>query len=246
MRQRFLLGTLGIALFLAAWELAGQTGALGITCPPLSAVLAVLFDPARQPLFQRALGATLSAVATGYLLGLVLGVATASLAHLRPGLRAGLDRGGSILHAIPSVALAPLLILALGRQATPAALAGINTFFILYVATSSGLASSSTSLRDLMRALGASQWTRFWRIDLPSALPTMLSGLRMAAPGALIGAIIGEWFGAPRGIGVIILNAMQNFQIPLLWSAVLLTVAISLTLFWLLGAAQQGAASRYR
>ena len=246
MRQSVLLGALGIALFLAGWEVVGQTGALGMSCPPLSAVLAVLADPARALLFQRALGATLGAVATGYGLGLVFGVVAAAAGHLLPGMRGGLDRTSSVIHAIPSVALAPLLILSLGRQATPAALAGINTYFILYVATSSGLAGTSPVLRDLMSVLGAGRWMRFVRIDLPAALPTLVSGMRMAAPGALIGAIIGEWFGASRGVGVIILNAMQNFQIALLWSMVLLTVMISLTLFWLLGAMQLGAARRYR
>lgn len=240
------LGALGIALFLLGWEMVGQYRLLGLTWPPLSTVLAMLLDPARRPLFSRALAATLAAFASGYAIGIVLGIFAAGLSHLAPTLRPGMDRTSGFVHAIPSVALAPLLILLLGRQSTPAALAALNTFFILYVSTTSGLAATSSSLRDLIGVLGGTRWTRFARVDLPAALPTLVSGLRLAAPGALIGVIIGEWFGAPRGLGVLVINAMQNFQIPLLWSTVLLAVIVSLVLFWLLGLLQRGVAERFR
>jgi NitT/TauT family transport system permease protein len=70
--------------------------------------------------------------------------------------------------------------------------------------------------------------------------------MRLAAPAALIGVIIGEWFGAPRGLGVLMINAMQNFQIPLLWSAILLTVATSIVLFASLGVLERVVAERFR
>jgi ABC-type nitrate/sulfonate/bicarbonate transport system permease component len=66
------------------------------------------------------------------------------------------------------------------------------------------------------------------RLEIPAALPALANGLRLAVPVALVGALIGEWFGAPRGLGVLIVNAMENFQIVLLWSAVLLTATCSM------------------
>ena len=245
-RRTFLLGALGILAFLVGWEVVGQGRWLGLSWPPLSAVLAMLADPNRQALFARALGATLSSLATGYAIGGACGVVAASLAHLAPPLRPGVDRTNAFIHAIPSVALAPLLILLVGREDTPATLAALNTFFILYVSMASGLAATPPPLRDLVQVFGGSRWTRFRRLDLPMALPTLASGMRLAAPSALIGVIIGEWFGAPRGLGVLVINAMQNFQIPLLWSAVLLAVIVSLVLFVLLGALQRGVAARLR
>ena len=240
-----LLGTAGVVLFLFAWEALGRSGVLGLTWPPLSTVLGFLADPARRPLFGRALGASLLALGTGYGAGLLAGVATAAVAHLLPRLRPGFDRTSGFIHAVPSVALAPLLILLLGRDGTPAALAGLNTFFIMYVSTASGLASSSAALRDLLAVLGGGRWTRLVRVDGPAALPIMVSGMRLAVPGALIGVIIGEWFGAPRGIGVLVINAMQNFQIPLLWSAVLLGVAVSMLFYVLFGLLHRAAAARF-
>ncbi|MFC7736702.1 ABC transporter permease [Roseomonas sp. GCM10028921] len=239
-RRALLLGSLGILGFLALWEVVGQGRWLGLSWPPLSAVLALLADENRQPLFARALGATLSSLGTGYAIGWAAGIGAAVLAHLVAPLREGLERTNAFIHAVPSVALAPLLILLVGREGTPATLAALNTFFILYVSTASGLGATQPALRDLVQVLGGSRWTRFIRLDLPLSLPTVVSGMRLAAPSALIGVIIGEWFGAPRGLGVLVINAMQNFQIPLLWSAVLLAVMVSLSLFAILGALHRG------
>src|SRR5207244_3667100 len=103
--------------------------------------------------------------------------------------------------------------------------------FILYVSASSGLAAATHGHIDLLSVLGASRFQRLWRLELPASLPAISSGLKLAVPAALIGAVIGEWFGAPRGLGVLIVNAMQNFQIPLLWSAVALIAASSLAIY---------------
>jgi ABC-type nitrate/sulfonate/bicarbonate transport system permease component len=241
-----LLGSLGIGTFLCLWEVIGQLKLLGLSWPPLTEVLALLSNPMRWGLFGRALAASLEALATGYAIGLVCGIIAAALAHLAPLLKPGLDRTSAVIHAIPSIALAPLLILFVGRNATPAALAALSVFFIIYVATSSGLGSVPRPLQDLVHVLGGTRLARFVRLDLPAALPVLASGMRLAAPAALIGVIVGEWFGAPRGLGVLVINAMQNFQIPLLWSAVLLAVLVSLILFGLLGLLQHYVARRFR
>jgi NitT/TauT family transport system permease protein len=157
-----------------------------------------------------------------------------------------MDRTSAVVHAIPSIALAPLFILTLGRDSTPTGLAALHVFFLLYVATSSGLAAAPSVLRDMVASLGGGRGTIFWRVELPSALPTIASGMRLAVPAALIGVIIGEWFGSPRGLGVLVINAMQNFQIPLLWSAVVLAVICSLTLYGLFGLLQRAAQERFR
>jgi len=239
------LGAVGIGLFLLAWEIVGQRRMLGLSWPALSVVLEMLFDASRWPLFGRALGASLSALGIGHAMGAAAGVATAALAHVIGVLRRGMDRTSAVIHAIPSIALAPLFILTLGRDATPTGLAALNAFFILYVATTSGFGAAPSALKDLVTVLGGGRGARFWRVDLPAALPTIASGLRLAVPASLIGVLVGEWFGSPRGLGVLVINAMQNFQIPLLWSAVLLAVMVSLTLYGLFGLVQRAAAERF-
>jgi ABC-type nitrate/sulfonate/bicarbonate transport system permease component len=129
--RTLLLGALGIAAFLCLWEIVGRNRLLGLSWPALTDVLAMLADSSRWPLFSRALGATLSALGIGYVLGLGAGLAVAAAAHLSPALKPGLDRANAVIHAIPSIALAPLFILFLGRGATPAALAALTTFFVI-------------------------------------------------------------------------------------------------------------------
>lgn len=240
------LGMLGIALFAAAWELIGAYRLAGLSWPRLTTVLTFLTDPSRLPLFGRAVEATLTAVALGYLIGCCVGIGFAVLSHLAPRLKPGADRISAVIHAIPSIALGPLFIVVLSREATPVALASLNVFFVLYVAASSGLMAATPAHIDVMRALGASLPRRFLHLDLPASLPGIVTGLKLAVPAALIGAIIGEWFGAPRGIGLLILNAMQNFQIPLLWSAVLLAACISLALFGIMSALERFTYERFR
>lgn len=241
-----ILAALGIGGFLILWEVIGRFQLVGMSWPPLTVVLAFLADPDRWGLFGRAFSSSLQSFALGYAIGLILGLAVAVWAHLVPTLKAGLDRTSAFVNAIPSIALAPLFIVFVGLYATPIALAAITTFFVTYVSASSGLAATAREWKDLLYVLGASRITRLWRLELPAALPMITSGMRLAAPAALIGVLIGEWFGAPRGIGVLIINAMQNFQIPLLWSAVLMTVLFSLLLFALLGALQAYTAQRFR
>lgn len=244
--QSLLLGGLGVVLLLGGWELVGQLRLVGLTWPPFSTVVTFLFDPLRQALFLRALTATLSSAGLGYLIGGLTGLAFAMLGQIIPVLRPGADRATAVIHAIPSIALAPIFIVLLSREAAPAALAALNAFFVFYVAGASGFASSTQAQRDLMAALGAPRFKRFIHVDLPAAFPGIVSGMKLAVPATLIGAIIGEWFGAPRGLGILIVNAMQNFQIPLLWSVVVLVATTSMVLFSAMTLLERIVHERYR
>jgi NitT/TauT family transport system permease protein len=82
-----------------------------------------------------------------------------------------------------------------------------------------------------MTGFGASAGKRLLHLELPAALPHLASGLKAAVSASFLGAILGEWFGAPQGLGLVILNAMQNFQIRLMWAAVVVAAVMSLTAF---------------
>lgn len=239
-------GIAGIAAFLALWEYIGVHRLAGLSWPPLSAVLSYLFDPSRQALFIRATNASFFMVGAGYLAGGMLGILLAALAHLVTPLREGLGRLASVIHSIPSIALAPLFIILLSKEWSGMAIATINVYFILFISTQSGLAAATRAHRDLFTVLGAGRLVRLLRLEIPTALPAMVSGLKYAVPAAFIGAIIGEWFGATRGLGLLMVSAMQNFQIPLLWSAVLITSAGSLVCFGLMSLVERVVYRRYR
>jgi len=245
-RDPRVLGLLGTLILCLAWEAIGVSGLGGFTWPPLSRVVAMLADPDRWELFGRAAGATLSSAIAGYALGAAAGMGLAVLTHLLPPLAPGADRLAAGMNAVPSVALAPVFLVLLPPGETPATLAGIGVMFLVYVAAASGLRAASAAHRDLLTVLGARPLARLRRLELPAALPSIATGLRLAVPAALIGAVIGEWFGAPRGLGVLIVNGMQNFQIVLLWSAVLLAALLSLAAFLLATAVERAIHARFR
>ena len=239
-------GTAGLAGFFALWQVIGHFQLAGLSWPPLTAVLQYLFDPDRHALFLRAIDATLRSTIAGYLIGALTGIGLASIAYTLPMLQRGSDRFAAVVNSIPSIALGPIFLILISREATPAGVASIHVFFIVYVSMNSGLASTSQAHEDLFSALGSSRLKRFLRLNFPSAVPAIASGLRLSWPAALIGAIIGEWFGAPRGIGILIINSMQNFQINLLWSAVLLAAMASLFFFGMLTLVERAAYRRFR
>jgi ABC-type nitrate/sulfonate/bicarbonate transport system permease component len=234
----------GCLLLLCAWEAVGRSGMLGATFPALTQVLHVYHDGPRRALLVRSMAATLGSATAGYAVGVGLGAAVAVIAHLIPLLRGGLDRMAVLVNALPVIALGPVLIITAGREDTPAALASIPVFFLLYTSTGIGLRGASRRLEEMLMTLGASRWQRLAKFEAVAALPQVLSGMKVAAPSAMIGAIVGEWFGAPSGLGVVALNSMQNFQIPLLWATVIVIAAITLSGYGLLTLGERAARRR--
>ncbi|WP_291049204.1 ABC transporter permease subunit [Herbiconiux sp.] len=240
-----LYGLVGVAVLLLIAELIGQFGLLGTTWPPLTSVFAFLADPANHTLLGNALSTTVTEAAVGGLIGIAAGVGFALLASLVPVLAPGLDRFAAVIDAVPAVALAPFLILILGREGTPVLVVALSTTFIIYISMSSGLATAARPYHDLLAVLGARRGTRLRLVDVPAALPKLFDGLALAAPAMILGATIGEWFGARRGLGVLFISAMQNYRIDLLWAAAVLSVLCSLVLYGAAVVAQRAIARRF-
>jgi len=221
----------GLEKIFALWQFAGKAGVAGSALPPLSDVVNTLRDPETLALLTLSAKYTLASAAKGLFFGSSLAVLLAAVMHLLPPLRPGLDRLAVLVNATRPIAIGPILIVVFSRSQTPAALAGIQVFFIFYVAASSGLAAASPALRRVMAGFGANAWKQMMHLELPAALPHLASGLKASVSAAFLGAILGEWFGAPQGLGLMILSAMQDFQIRLMWAAVSVAVAMSLTAF---------------
>ena len=244
--RRTVLAVLGVVLLLAAAQVVGRTGVAGPSWPPMTDVVAYLLDETRRATVLRAAGATVASAAWGLLAGVLAACATAGVGLLLPPLRPGLDRLAALLHAVPVIALAPLLITTVGRESTPAVVAGLGAGFVVFVAVSSGLGlgGGTSTHDDVFTTFGASRVRRLVRLQLPRAVPTLLDGLTLAAPAAVLGATIGEWFGAPRGLGVLVVSAMQNFQVDLLWAAAACATVLSLLAYGVTTAAQRAAVRR--
>ncbi|MCY4665970.1 MAG: ABC transporter permease subunit [Acidimicrobiaceae bacterium] len=236
-RSRVLLGAGGAACFLALWEAAGRNGWLGRTFPPLSDAIAKIGE--QDDVIRLAAAATLERAAWGYLLGAALAVGLAVVALLIPRLETAAYTGSVVVHAVPAIALGPV-INALGfTQQTPILFALMFVFFTILVAAGSGFASGSRSTHDVFSVLGSSKIKRFGLLQVPNAIPNVIDGLRVAAPAAVSGAVLGEWFGSERGLGVLLLNAMRNFQVEQLWAVAIVLVVLAGGAYLLLGVVER-------
>jgi NitT/TauT family transport system permease protein len=238
-------GLTGSLCLLIVWQIVGVSGLAGMTVPPIGKVFAIYKISPLAALLVRSGRATLFSAGLGFGIGTALGLATALLAHLLPILRPGLDRLAVVINALPAIALGPIFIILVSREFTPTLLAIIPVFFIVYVAAVSGLNTSTRELGEMMTTFGARRWQLLCYLDLPSAIPSVMNGLKVSVTAAMIGAIVGEWFGAPTGLGVVILNTLENFQVPLMWAAILMVASISLAAFALLTIAQRWAERRF-
>lgn len=245
-RSGLAYGTLGVAVLGVTWEAIGRTELLGSTFPPASDVIAHLVDPAYRSLFGRAVAATFSSAGRGFVTGSLVAMFLAALAALLPVLKDGMDRFVASIHAVPLIALGPLFIVLMSRSGTPTAIAALAAFFPVYVATAAGFDDTSASHRDMFAVMGSGRWMRLRHLQLPAALPAFADGLRLAAPASVLGAILGEWFGAPRGIGILIVSSMQNFQIDQLWASAMLAALISLFAFAVFGVFERLVVARTR
>ena len=125
-------------------------------------------------------------------------------------------------QAVPKVALAPLVVLYLGYGWAPKIfLAFLIGYFPIVVATVVGLQSIEPAMVDLLRAMGASPWQTFVKLRLPAALPNLFGGLKLAIGLAVIGAVIGEYVAAERGLGYLQLQANSQFDTTLNFASLL-------------------------
>ncbi len=230
---------IGLGMLFILWEIAGQQSWLGRALPPLSSIVSFAIEPRSYELLMRSASITASNAIYGFLIGSVIGWAIACSGQIWPPMKKGLDTLSTFVNAIPLIALGPLLIVTVGEQSTPMATAALAVFFTVFVAVLGGFERVPSVHHDVIHTYGVSRWRALFLVEFPNALPSLIDGLKLGASSAVLGAILGEWFGAPAGLGVLIVSAMQNFQINLLWSAAFLGTAMSGIGFFVLALLQQ-------
>ncbi|HTZ69047.1 MAG TPA: ABC transporter permease [Acetobacteraceae bacterium] len=181
-------------------------------------------------------GATLTTLIET-VLGLVIGTLLGALAALgmafSPVLRRWLLPLLLLSQAVPIFALAPLLVLWFGFGiASKVVMAVLVIFFPVMSATFDGLRRVPQDWLDLAQCMNARGWRVLLLVRLPAALPSFGSGLRVAAALAPIGAVIGEWVGASSGLGYVMLNANARVRTDLMFAALLLLSAMTVSIWW--------------
>ncbi|MDA9865163.1 ABC transporter permease [bacterium] len=178
--------------------------------------------------------ATGTAILLGLLIGTVLGIATALSLAASNTARTLMRPILVFTQALPVFALAPILTLWLGfGLGSKVATAVLIIYFPITSAFFDGLMRTPPGYLDLARTMHASPTSTLWRIRVPAALPSLASGLRLAAVYAPIGAVIGEWVGASRGLGYLMLLANGRAKTDLMFAA-LFTLGIMSVLLYVL------------
>jgi NitT/TauT family transport system permease protein len=237
-------------VIVTVWEVAVR--ALDVPrflVPPPSAVLSALLGD--LAMLAGSTVTTARGALFGFLLSAVIGTGSGLVLSLSKTLERGLYPYTLFLQTVPIVAIAPLLVLWFGPGLRAVAVSAfIVSVFPVIANTLSGIRGVDPRLRDLFRLYGATRLDTLFKLDLPFALPSIATGLRVASGLAVIGAIVGEFvagFAEGRaGLGITVLAAYRQLRTDLLFAAVILASVLGLALFGAVNAASRVVLRRFR
>ncbi|MBN1935967.1 MAG: ABC transporter permease [Anaerolineae bacterium] len=232
-QQQYVLLPLALLIFLGLWELIVWLGQYpSFILPTPRRVYERFWIAATKGALWWHTGVTLTEIGGG----LVLGLTTALLLGYWMAKSRTLERFVSpyivASQSVPIVALAPLLVIWFGPgRLSKVLVCALTLFFPMLMNTMVGIRSVDRDLVNLMRSLRATRWQMFALLEAPSSLPTLLGGLKVSMTLSVIGAVVGEFVAADRGLGFLINVARGNFDTPLMFVAILTLVVIALILY---------------
>ena len=219
-----------VVALLAVWQGACSLGLVpNFMLPsPVQVVTALVAD---FPLLLSHMWTTLSEAALGLVIGVAVGFVFAVLMDKFETFYLAFDPLLTVSQTIPTVAIAPLLVLWFGYGLMPKVLLVVlTTFFPVTVALASGFRSVDPDQVDLLRTMNATEWQIFRYAKLPAAMEQFFSGLRISATYAIVGAVISEWLGGFTGLGVYMTRVRKSFAYDRMFAVIIITSALSLAL----------------
>ena len=231
-KTHWLSASLLIAV-LAIWELAArQFGLSALVLPAPSAVALSLWSGLASGYFWPHHWATLQALLLGLLIGSAVGLLAGMVLAESELLERVLKPYVVVSQVVPKLALAPLFVLWFGFGMLPTVLiTALICFFPLMENTLTGLRQVDAQRLQLFRMLGATRLQTLLRLKLPTGLPAILAGLRVAVVLALVGAVVAEFMGASQGLGAVVIAAQGMMDTTLMFAALVLIAAMGLLLY---------------
>ncbi|WP_164703069.1 ABC transporter permease [Modestobacter sp. KNN46-3] len=234
-------GAVGILALVAVWWLAALTVLSGARVPTPDGVLTTAVE-AGWGFWSLHFGMTLQEASVGFLYGTLAGLVVASLVLLFPVAEPVLMQVAVMSYCVPLVAIAPVLFIVIGnpdegeRSGTATALAALAVFFTTAVGTVLGLRSADRASLDVVRVFGGGRVRQLQKVQLISALPSILAATRIGAPAAFLGAILGEYVGGvQRGVALILKIAQQNVDVEQAWAVGIGCALMAGTVYAVLG-----------
>jgi ABC-type nitrate/sulfonate/bicarbonate transport system permease component len=240
--RKWISGTIGsVAIVLLWWLVAatvfrntprGATESIGAIPTPLEVL--EQFGVDGFDFFARNAAVTMAEAGLGFVWGNLAALALAAVALTLPKLENLATQIALITYAIPIVAIGPIIRLVIGAPGagelagTAIALAALSVFFTTMVGAMTGFKSADKAALDVVFVFGGNAWHRLVKVQLLSALPSILAALKIAAPAAFLGAILGEYVGGPDvGFGPAMVNAQQSLEVARVWALALVSGAIA-------------------
>ena len=208
----------GAHLVAGPWQVAGWIGA-------------------NPGLVGRALATTLHSAALGFLAGNLVAVALAGVALIWPRLLDLVSGLALVVFCLPLIATGPILRVLMGPGEGPQiVLAALAVYYTTLIPLLTGLRATPAVWLDLVHSYGRGRWSELVHVRARAGLPYLFAGLQIAAPAAFLGAMVGEFTGAERGMGVLTIRFMRALDVPALWAIAALAAAVSMAVYAAIGA----------
>jgi len=198
--------------------------------PPPSLVIKNLFTI--FPLLNDHMKATLFEAIVGFISAILISFIIALVMDSIPFVKKALYPLLVVSQTIPIISVAPLFIIWIGFGILPKIIVvQLVCFFPIVISLLGGLSSVDQDLLNLLKAMGASKFQLFKMVKLPGAMPSFFSGLKISASYSIMGAVIGEWLGAEKGLGLFMLLSQKSFQTDRVFAAIIIITLLSLGIF---------------
>lgn len=235
-RRRIAVTFLVITVVAVLWELLARADTSGAKVIPAPTEIWAALIRTRETLLTQHIPQTLIETLLGLAIALILGVALAALLDFSPTLKRALYPVLVISQTIPIIAIAPLLIIVFAFGIAPKIIVVILfCFFPIAVSTLDGLTGTDPDLVALLRAMGASRGQVWRTVRFPSALPSLFSGLRIAATYSVTGAVVGEYITSQFGLGQYLRSAYGSGRVDQAFVSILIVTILSIGLVLLVG-----------
>jgi ABC-type nitrate/sulfonate/bicarbonate transport system permease component len=239
--ENWLLGTLSMLAFLALWEIVVRAGLVNplFTSSP-SRIVAAAIEMFADESFYGHLEVSAEEFFSGFALAIVIGVPLGILMGWYSRVNAVLEPFVSALYATPRIALLPLVVIWFGIGiASKVAIVFLGAIFPILVNTITGVRTIEADFVKVARSFGATDRQMFATVVLPSAVPMLLTGLRLGLGHALVGIVVGEMYGATQGLGYLIAVAGARFQTDRVMVGIILIAGLGVALTELLRAIER-------
>jgi NitT/TauT family transport system permease protein len=228
----WITSVLSLACCLLAWEAAVRTFEVPVYLIPAPSLIAGKLVAA-YPLFLRETLYSIVSIVIGFVLAVLVGIPAATLMIYSEWFRRSIYPILLTAQVLPKVALAPLFIVWFGFGLLPKVLMTfLISFFPIVIDTLTGLNSVRPESLMLIRSMGGSRWQAFWKVRLPSALPSIFGGFKVAITFAVVGTIVAEFVGSDHGLGYILVLARGNLDTVTVFAAILWLIAIGFMFYF--------------